>query len=134
MTGVLEFAERYGEPGVYIMDTPGHDIEQMVGMVAGGCQVVAFTAGRGTPTGSPIAPCLKITTSSAIFERMDGDIDLDAGTIVSGEESLAGVGERIYEHLLATASGKRRRRRAGGTSRFAERVIGKAGSGPGGGD
>ena len=61
---VLEYAEAPRAAGLHVMDTPGNDIEQMVGMVAAGCKVVAFTTGRGTPTGSPIAPCIKIATNS----------------------------------------------------------------------
>jgi altronate dehydratase large subunit len=105
LTGVIEFAAQPDEPGLYVMDTPGHDIEQMVGLVAGGCQIVAFTTGRGTPTGSAIAPCLKISTNTAIFERMAGDIDLDAGVILTGEETLQTMGDRIHDALLEVAAG-----------------------------
>jgi len=55
---VVEYAERPAERGLVVMDTPGQDIEQMTGMVAGGAQIVVFTTGRGTPTGSPIAPVI----------------------------------------------------------------------------
>jgi altronate dehydratase large subunit len=105
LTGVIDFAAQPGPPGLYVMDTPGHDIEQMVGLVAGGCQIVAFTTGRGTPTGSAIAPCLKISTNTQIFERMEGDIDLDAGVILTGEETLQSMGDRIHDALLEVAAG-----------------------------
>ncbi len=106
VTGVVEFAERVGTPGLYVMDTPGHDIEQMVGMVAGGAQVVAFTTGRGTPTGSPVAPCLKISTSTDLYERLAGDVDLDAGGVLTGAESLDELGARILATIAEVCRGR----------------------------
>jgi altronate dehydratase large subunit len=103
---VLEYAEAPRSAGLHVMDTPGNDIEQMVGMVAAGCNVVAFTTGRGTPTGSPIAPCIKIATNSSLYRRLSGDLDVNAGSVLDDGESLADVGARIYTSILAAASGQ----------------------------
>jgi altronate dehydratase large subunit len=88
------------------MDTPGQDIEQLTGMVAGGAQIVLFTSGRGTPTGSPIAPVIKISTNTRLYETMRDNVDLNAGTIIEGLESIEQVGERIMHEIHQVASGK----------------------------
>lgn len=103
---IIEYAERPKTRGLVWMDTPGHDIEQITGMVAGGAQVVVFTSGRGTPTGSPIAPTIKIATNSPMFQRMRDNMDMDAGTILTGEERITDVGLRLFEEVRAVASGK----------------------------
>jgi len=103
---VVEYAVRPTPRGLVIMDTPGNDIEQMVGMVAAGCQVAAFTTGRGTPTGSAIVPVIKIATNSHTATRMHDNIDLNAGMILEGTETLETMGRRIYETILAVAQGE----------------------------
>jgi altronate dehydratase large subunit len=103
---LIDYAQTPSKKGLVWMDTPGHDIEQLTGMVAGGAQVVLFTTGRGTPTGSPIAPVIKIATNTAIFERMADNIDINAGTIIDGTESIEAVGQRIFAELALVASGK----------------------------
>ncbi len=103
---VIEYAVRPTARGLVIMDTPGSDIEQMVGMVAGGCQIAVFTTGRGTPTGSPIIPVIKVATNSHTATRMQDNIDLNAGLILEGVETLESMGSRIYEKILAVAQGE----------------------------
>ncbi|MBU8908309.1 UxaA family hydrolase [Desertibacillus haloalkaliphilus] len=103
---LVDYAEEPTEKGLVWMDTPGHDIEQLTGMVAGGAQVVLFTSGRGTPTGSPIAPVIKISTNTPMFERMSENIDLDAGTIIDGKENVQDVGKRILDEISLVSSGK----------------------------
>lgn len=89
------------------MDTPGHDIEQLTGMVAGGAQLVLFTTGRGTPTGSPIAPTIKIATNTPMFEKMRDNMDINAGTIIEGKETPQEVARRILKEIVLTCSGKK---------------------------
>ncbi|WP_077625275.1 UxaA family hydrolase [Sediminibacillus massiliensis] len=103
---VLAYAEKPTRKGLVWMDTPGHDIEQLTGMTAGGAQIVLFTTGRGTPTGSPIAPVIKISTNSLLYNKMNENIDFNAGTIIEGIESLDDVGERLFDEIIATCSGK----------------------------
>ena len=121
---VIEYAEEITPgAGVVVMDTPGHDIEQMTGMIAGGCQIAVFTTGRGTPTGSAIAPVVKVASNTPMFERLRSDMDLDAGVILTGEP-LDGVGVKLAETIIAVASGEevsaeRRGARDFALSRFA---------------
>jgi altronate dehydratase large subunit len=103
---LIDYAQAPSKKGLVWMDTPGHDIEQLTGMVAGGAQVVLFTTGRGTPTGSPIAPVIKIATNTAIFEKMSDNIDINAGTIIDGTEAIHTVGQRLFEEVGLVASGK----------------------------
>lgn len=103
---LIDYAERPTKKGLVWMDTPGHDIEQLTGMVAGGAQVVLFTSGRGTPTGSPIAPVIKISTNTPMFEKMQDNMDVNAGTIIEGEESIEEVGQRLFDEIGLVASGK----------------------------
>ncbi|MEB3103886.1 UxaA family hydrolase [Ferviditalea candida] len=103
---LIDYAQKPTRKGLVWMDTPGHDIEQLTGMVAGGSQLALFTTGRGTPTGSPIAPTIKIATNSTVFESMNDNIDLNAGTIIDGTETIEQVGERIFDEIIEVCNGK----------------------------
>ena len=88
------------------MNTPGNDIEQLSGMVAGGCNVCVFTTGRGTPTGSPITPTIKVATNSLLYERMKEDMDINAGGIIDHGKSKVDVGREILELMVQLGEGK----------------------------
>lgn len=107
LSGVLEYAEELKGKGLFLMDSPGHDAEVVTGMVAAGAQIVLFTSGRGTPTGFPIAPVIKITGNSETYRRMIDNIDINAGPVIEGRATLAEVGNEIFREIIAVASGKR---------------------------
>ncbi len=121
---LIGYAERPAVRGLVLMDTPGNDAESVTGMVAGGAQIVAFTTGRGTPLGCPIAPVIKIATNSHLARQMADDIDLDAGRIISAGASLEEVGGRILAEVIAVASGQDTAAERWGHGEFAINVIG----------
>jgi altronate dehydratase large subunit len=102
---VVGYGERPHRPGLVAMDTPGHDIEQLTAMAAGGAQVVVFTTGRGTPTASPIVPTIKVSTNTALAMTLADHIDVDAGVILDGTPKNV-VASQIFDEIVAVANGK----------------------------
>ena len=107
VNAVYDYAKQV-EPkqGLVIMDTPGNDPSSVAAMVAGGAQVVVFSSGRGTPTGNPIAPVIKITGNKLTFAKMEDNIDLDASPLIYGEKTLEELGDDLLKMVVETASGK----------------------------
>ncbi len=103
--GVVGYGEYPAEQGLYLLDCVGHDGEAVTGLVASGCQVVVFTTGRGTPTGFPGVPVIKITGNGETYERMKFNLDFNAGRIVKGAP-IAETGEDLLEKVLRIASGE----------------------------
>ena len=87
------------------MDTPGYDPVSVTGQVAGGCNVVVFTTGRGSAFGFKPAPSIKIATNSDLYAAQEPDMDINAGKVLDGI-TLDELGSEIFEEILAVASGK----------------------------
>ena len=98
--------DRPSKPGLYIMDGPGWDLPSVTHMVAAGAQIVCFTSGRGSTTGHAIAPVIKITGNPQTYANMPDNMDVNAGTILDGSESLNSVGRRIFDMIVDTANGR----------------------------
>jgi altronate dehydratase large subunit len=105
-SGVFEFADQVTKPGLYFMDTPGHDTEQLTGYGAGGINIIVFTTGRGTPTGSAIVPTIKVATNTTMADAIPDLIDLNAGTIADGLKTLNDVGGELFDLILEVANGQ----------------------------
>jgi len=127
--------ERFDAPtksGLYLMDGPGWDVPSVTHMVASGAQIVCFTSGRGSTTGHAIAPVIKITGNPSTYEKMPDNMDINAGTILDGSESLNSVGQRIFNMIVQTANGRQTKAEALGykdfivfkRSREAEHMLG----------
>ena len=103
---VLEYAQMPTKKGALIMDTPGFDVASVTAMVAGGCQLIIFTTGRGTPTGNIIAPVIKVTGNAKTYANMKDNIDFDASVVLTGEKTIDQRGEELFNEMLEVANGK----------------------------
>jgi len=103
---VVKYAERPAKRGLVIMDGTALDVHSNTGLIASGAQVIVFTTGRGTPVGTPTVPVIKVSTNSTTYQRMQENIDVNAGVIIDGEGTLQSVGQRIFKEIVEVASGK----------------------------
>ncbi|PIF29959.1 altronate hydrolase [Flavobacterium sp. 9] len=102
---VLDYGEYISKPGLNLLNTPGNDAECTTGLVGSGATVVLFTTGLGNPMGNPIAPVVKISSNTALINRMSDIIDVNAGTVITGEKTIAEVGAEIVDYIIELASG-----------------------------
>jgi altronate hydrolase len=106
VTDVLAYPEYCTHSGLNLQCTPGNDVECVTAQAGAGASIVLFTTGLGTPTGNPIAPVVKLSTNSNLAHRMADIIDIDTGSIISGQSTVEQMGERILELVIQVASGE----------------------------
>ena len=104
---VLDYACPPSKRGLVIMDTPGYDVDSMAGFAAGGAQLIVFTTGRGSITGFPAVPVVKVSSNSETYRKMPGDMDVNAGAIIDDERSIDEVGREVFDLALRVAGGER---------------------------
>ncbi|MBN1248518.1 MAG: UxaA family hydrolase [Anaerolineae bacterium] len=120
--GVLDYSEwvwDHNAAGVYLLNTPGYDQLSVPGIIGAGCQLLCFTTGRGTGIGNAIAPVIKLSSNTPLYARLSADIDIDAGAVLTEGLSLPEMGRRIFEEILAVASGKPAKAEINGHREFA---------------
>ena len=103
---VLDYPEMVTKPGLNLLCTPGNDVESTTAEVGSGANVVLFTTGLGTPTGNPVAPVIKVSSNSVLFEKMSDIMDINTGTVIEGSETIEEAGERILDYVISVASGE----------------------------
>ncbi len=114
LQAVYEYAEPVTAHGFVYMDTPGYDPVSATGQVAGGANLICFTTGRGSAYGCAPSPSLKLATNSALWRKQEEDMDINCGEIIDGSSTVAEMGQRIFEMVLATASGAKSKSEAHG--------------------
>ena len=107
LMGVYKYADLVKARGFVFMDSPGYDPASVTGQIAGGCNLVCFTTGRGSAFGSKPAPTIKLATNTEMYSRMKDDMDVNCGDILDGHHSVEEKGRQIYEMILRVASGEK---------------------------
>ena len=102
---VLDYAESVTQAGLNLLCTPGNDVESTTGLAGAGANIIVFTTGLGTPTGNAVAPTIKVSTNNRLAQHMPDIIDINAGTIITGEDSIQSKGEELLEYIIQVANG-----------------------------
>lgn len=103
---VLDYTEQLTKPGLNLLCTPGNDVESTTGLAGSGANIILFTTGLGTPTGNPAVPVIKISSNTAVFNKMNDIIDFNAGGIIDGTETVKSCGEALLSLIIKVASGE----------------------------
>ena len=106
LNAVLRYGEKRTVAGLNFMDSPGYDPVSVTGQVASGANIVLFTTGRGSAFGFKPVPSIKLATNTALFEHMPEDMDINCGGVLTKDETLEECGVRIFNEILAVASGE----------------------------
>jgi len=104
--GVLEYSEAPKDKGLWLMIEPGLDVESMTGLAAAGAQIIIMTTGRGSPTGNPVAPVIKICGNPKSCDYMKCNIDVDASSIITENKTIVDVAETLWEKVISTCNGE----------------------------
>ncbi|MBX2842013.1 MAG: altronate dehydratase family protein [Flammeovirgaceae bacterium] len=104
---VLDYTEPAVKNGLNLLCTPGNDVESTTGLAGSWANIILFTTGLGTPTGNPVTPTIKISSNTHLSQRMSDIIDVNAGTVISGEDTIESKGEEMLEYIIAVASGEK---------------------------
>lgn len=111
--GVLAYGEPVRHKGLHLLSAPGNDLVASTALAASGAQIILFTTGRGTPFACPV-PTVKISSNSALYESKKKWIDFNCGELVTGRESLDSLGQKLFDYVLAVASGEKVKSEAAG--------------------
>jgi len=108
VAAAIDYPDYSTQPGLNLQCTPGNDVECVTAQVGAGASIVLFTTGLGTPTGNPITPVIKLSSNSTLANRMPDIIDIDTGSIISGESTIEQMGELVLDLVISVASGETR--------------------------
>jgi altronate hydrolase len=103
---VLDYTEQLEKPGLNLLCTPGNDVESTTGLAGSGANIILFTTGLGTPTGNPSVPVIKVSSNTAVFNKMNDIIDFNTGGIIDGTETVKSCGEALLSYIIKVASGE----------------------------
>lgn len=106
LTDVYLFGETIDKKGFVFMDSPGFDPCSVTGQVASGANMIIFTTGRGSVSGYKPTPCIKLATNTEMYSRLQEDMDLNCGDIVTGGVSIEEKGRELFELIIRIASGE----------------------------
>ena len=76
--------------------------------LASGITLQVFMTGRGTPYGLAAAPVIKVSSRTNLKEQWPDLIDVNAGTIATGDATIEEVGTELFNLIIEVASGRKK--------------------------